>query len=786
MRRPLSILSATALAGLSTLTAGTAEAAVGGPDAAGYTFFDQDDGSAFAYFDISATGTLLASGDDVTGTVALPVPFEFYGVTYNDLAVSSNGFITDLPGATSDFSNDCPLPAVPSSGAGSFRIAALHDDLVTSVYYQFIDEATAAALGFPNQVDGVSVFQWQGTHFGAGGGPVDVEIALSHTFGNILSIVQQDADGGSGSTMGIQDSSGAVGLNYGCDTVGYTIPGVTSVTYIAPPVIRINEVRIDQTGTDNDEYFELAGPPGASLDGLRYLVLGDGPTGTIEAVINLDGQVIPPSGFFVVGEATLTLGVPNLVTTLDFENTDTVTHMLVSGFTGALNDNVDGNADGVFDVTPWAIVLDTVAVFDPGSAELPYGPPLACVDGPTCQEVGDGINAPQHVFRCVDTEGTWNIGQDDLAAVPATDSPGAANPCACGDGILTIPEECDDSGESAACDDDCTFAACGDGLVNMTALEECDDSGESGACDLDCTLAVCGDGTINMTAGEACDDMGESVTCNADCSVAACGDGVTNVAAGEECDDSGESATCNADCTMAVCGDSIVNNTAGETCDDGGRSAACNADCTSASCGDGLVNMTAGEECDGDGMGVPGETGTCDDDCTTAMCGDGVVNASAGEDCDDVAGETDVCDADCTVVECGDTVLNTSAGEECDDGNTEDGDGCAADCTEEVVTGTTGGDESTGGAETGGADSTGGDSTGGAGSSGGGGITTGPGVTTMPGGDSSGGDTDTDTEGGGAADPDSGCGCTTGGDERGTGWLLLTLFGLFGFRRRQR
>ncbi len=32
--------------------------------------------------------------------------------------------------------------------------------------------------------------------------------------------------------------------------------------------IVINEVRVDQTGTDNDEYFELAGAPGASLAGL--------------------------------------------------------------------------------------------------------------------------------------------------------------------------------------------------------------------------------------------------------------------------------------------------------------------------------------------------------------------------------------------------------------------------------------------------------------------------------------------------------------------------------------
>ena len=40
--------------------------------------------------------------------------------------------------------------------------------------------------------------------------------------------------------------------------------------------MKINEIRIDQPGTDNDEYFELLGEPNASLDGLTYIVIGDG------------------------------------------------------------------------------------------------------------------------------------------------------------------------------------------------------------------------------------------------------------------------------------------------------------------------------------------------------------------------------------------------------------------------------------------------------------------------------------------------------------------------------
>ena len=788
MRPKIASLSVLSLVGLTLLSTTEADAAVGGPDAFGYTFRDQADGQQFAYFDISATGTLVVSGDDVVASIALPAPFTFYGTTYTDFAVSTNGFITDIAGAVSDFSNDCPLPTPPGSGAGSFRVAALHDDLVTDVYYQFIDEATAAAIGFPGQVEGVSIFQWQGTFFS--GGAVDVEVAFSHTFGDILSIVQVDDQGGASSTMGIQDPSGTIGLNYTCNTAGGVIPGVTAVAYFDPALggagtdccaasvinatgcsdavceaavcafdpfccdtewdgqcgaeagvvctqcpapVTINEIRIDQPGTDNDEYFELAGPPGASLDGLTYLVIGDSPTGTIEAVVDLSGQVIPASGLFVAAEGTFSLGTADFTTNLNFENTDTVTHMVVANFTGSNGDNLDANADGVFDSLPWSVVMDQVAIVDPGSAELPYGPPLACTAGATCNEVATGATA-MHVYRCPDIDGGFNVGADDIAAPVPTDSPGAPNPCACGDGIVNGPEECDDVVETAACDADCTFATCGDGTVNMTALEDCDDGGES--------------------------------------------------------------ATCNVDCTTASCGDGVLNTTAGETCDDGGRSAMCNADCTSATCGDGIVNATAGEECDGDGAGTPGETATCDDDCTTAMCGDMVTNTTAGEECDDGA-ESAACNDDCTAAACGDGITNMTAGEECDDSNTDDGDGCASDCTLEGG-GSTGGSDSggsdsgmadsgdTGGADStgGGADSTGGGSTGGPGDGSGGVVTTGPGVTSVTGdgSDGSGGSGD-DT--GGASSDDSGCGCTTG-KEHGTTWTLLTLFGLVGWRRRRR
>lgn len=169
--------------------------------------------------------------------------------------------------------------------------------------------------------------------------------------------------------------------------------------------IHINEIRIDQPSTDNDEFFELAGDAGTSLTGLTYLVIGDGSggSGVIENVTDLSGQEIPPSGFFVAAEGTFTLGTADLTTSLNFENSDNVTHLLVADFTGANGDDLDTDDDGVLDSTPWSVVVDSVALVESfTSGEQVYSTTTV---GP------DGSFVPAHVFRCPDLPPSgWAIG----------------------------------------------------------------------------------------------------------------------------------------------------------------------------------------------------------------------------------------------------------------------------------------------------------------------------------------------------------------------------------------
>ena len=88
---------------------------------------------------------------------------------------------------------------------------------------------------------------------------------------------------------------------------------------------------------------------------------------------------------------------------------------------------------------------------------------------------------------------------DASSASSGSSSEGGEGEPVCGDGVPAGDEACDDAGESATCNADCTLAACGDGLVNATAGEECDDAAENGPtrrCSDVCIVGAGLDGTF--------------------------------------------------------------------------------------------------------------------------------------------------------------------------------------------------------------------------------------------------------------------------------------------------
>lgn len=270
---------------------------------------------------------------------------------------------------------------------------------------------------------------------------------------------------------------------------------VTSLAFEGPIVI--SEIRIDQPGADNDEYVELAGPPGASLDGISFIVIGDGSaaqgSGTIEVLVSLAGQVIPESGYFVIAESSFSLGSASMTAALNFENGDNVTHMLVRDLAAANGADLDADNDCVIDREPWSAVLDAVSMLDvpkgTEGADCVYGTPI----GPS------NASVPMHVFRCPGASGgaaggsaggsdggtsagLWVIGSPDPAT--GSDSPGKSNPC--------TPQACigDLNGDGDVGEADLTVLLAAWGMGSGPA--DLDLSGDVNGADLHTLLAAWG------------------------------------------------------------------------------------------------------------------------------------------------------------------------------------------------------------------------------------------------------------------------------------------------------
>lgn len=282
---------------------------------------------------------------------------------------------------------------------------------------------------------------------------------------------------------------GAADLTVAGDTPGAANPACGS----SGGTVRISEVRVDMPNADDNEYFELQGPPGTSLNGYTYIVLGDTTdplnVGVIETVVALDGAVIPASGYLLVAEPTFTLATPDLVTLpnqLNFENSDNVTHILVRGFTGALDQDLHTGTACTLDATPWSSVEDAIAL---------KGPDQTCIftdayAGP------DGTFTVAHAYRC-DPAGTWTIGAFDPAI--GGDTPGAANR-ACSAGP---PVECGDA-VTGPCDQARTTPFCSS-QVCCTSVCALDSTCCTLAWDADCVALA----AVQCAAGTSSCDRGQ-------------------------------------------------------------------------------------------------------------------------------------------------------------------------------------------------------------------------------------------------------------------------------------
>lgn len=199
----------------------------------------------------------------------------------------------------------------------------------------------------------------------------------------------------------------------------------------AAAVVRINEIMINAPdGSDKGrEYFELVSTSGMEpLDGLSLVAIrglvnndpGDddyekdhGREGEIEDVVRLDGWTTGANGLFLSREYNETIGdlLPlydpatmvddHEEDDFDFEN-DTVTFLLVrdlqEGITGSSGLDLDSDNDGILESTPWASILDGIAVQEKTGTGIEYATQFMLPTFPVF--LPSGLNfTPDTVFR---------------------------------------------------------------------------------------------------------------------------------------------------------------------------------------------------------------------------------------------------------------------------------------------------------------------------------------------------------------------------------------------------
>jgi hypothetical protein len=264
------MLTVTLGAAIVGVVTAPASASSGGPDAFGYCFLDSNEanGPPLGFKDLQcAEGpTITLADDQVSGPIPIGFDFVFYGVTYSNVFVSSNGFVTFDPLAPSGC---CEGQQIPSSSGPTNLIAAYwanlnpggttplcgSDPTITWVNFRHI--GLAGHREFDIQFNRVP-------HSGTGV-PVTFQVELFEG-SNRLRVSYPDAPSdGTVHSAGIENAAGDTGLQY---MLGSFSLSQISVEYVPPG---------DSDGDDLSDCAELVtihtnpGDPDTDNDGF-----GDG------------------------------------------------------------------------------------------------------------------------------------------------------------------------------------------------------------------------------------------------------------------------------------------------------------------------------------------------------------------------------------------------------------------------------------------------------------------------------------------------------------------------------
>lgn len=264
------------------------------------------------------------SADDLPFDVALPFPFDFYGTTYDEITVNTNGAITFGGGASAEFSNQ------PMSTNPEVDLAVFWDDLeienAGSIDPPFVPNINVCTFGIAPQR--TFTIAWEGaTRFpGVSSDPVAGDItfqaalfeadnSIEYRYSDTFFRDGDSANYGGSATVGIGDSA-TQWLEYSFDQEAI---GVGSIRFFIPQCMG-QDATIVGTRAGNT----IEGTPG---DDVIYGYLGD------NSITALSGDDLICT---VVGDDTI-FGQAGDDTIISGAGNDAV-------FAGAGNDTIFGQA----------------------------------------------------------------------------------------------------------------------------------------------------------------------------------------------------------------------------------------------------------------------------------------------------------------------------------------------------------------------------------------------------------------------------------------------------------
>ncbi|MFD7075941.1 S8 family serine peptidase [Nocardioides sp. NPDC059952] len=161
-----------------------------------------------AYAWVAGKDRVALSGDEDAKTIALPFAVDFYGVSYNQVAVTTNGLLNFLAPRVGDYAND----ALPSNDVPNGIVAAYWDDLA-------LDKKSKVTTGTVGTTgDRRFAVLWDNVLVADGSGDrVTFEAVFDEADSSVTLQYKSVPAEGAGATVGIENQAGSDALQYSVD-----------------------------------------------------------------------------------------------------------------------------------------------------------------------------------------------------------------------------------------------------------------------------------------------------------------------------------------------------------------------------------------------------------------------------------------------------------------------------------------------------------------------------------------------------------------------------------------